>query len=184
MKFDDILMICRERNRITSWEELAWTLGMTEGGLRAIRKGKGGALKEATLEAIMRGSGLEAPLIVATWEAEHAQNPYIRESWQRLVYTLNQINESENGKDSRKLENLCIMLNRDRRIYDEDHHKNQEVPNIPPDPKISEFSPMGIRTGVTWTRPEEKTAPGAPWHGPERRRNHRGPWTGPERRTA
>ena len=109
MKFEDILWECRKRNGIKSWEELAWFLGMTEDGLRQIRKGTGGALKEKTLEGIMRGSGLEAPLIVATWEAEHGKVPHVRESWQRLAYAWNRINETENAKDSGKLENLCIM---------------------------------------------------------------------------
>lgn len=184
MKFDDILMICRERNGMKSWEELAWFLGMTEDGLRQIRKGTGGALKEKTLEGIMRGSSLEAPLIVATWETEHGKNPHVRESWQRLLYALNQINESENGKDSGKLENLCIMLSQASDWPNGFREEFQAPRPVLKQSPVLEFSPMGIRTGVTWTRPEEKTAPGAPWHGPERRRNHRGPWTGPERRTA
>lgn len=81
MKFDDILMMCRNRNGLKSWSELAWTLGMTESGLRAIRKGTGGALKETTLEALMRGTDLPAPFIVAAWEAENCRNEYVRQSW-------------------------------------------------------------------------------------------------------
>lgn len=108
MKFEEILQTCKKNTHAKSWDEFAWMLGLTTEGLRLIRKGRG-ALKPATLEAIMRGSGLEAPFIVATWEAEHGKNPHVRESWQRLAYSWNRINETENAKDSEGLEKLCIM---------------------------------------------------------------------------
>ena len=148
MKFEDILETCKTNNHAKTWEEFAWMLGLSTEGLRLIRRGKG-ALKEATLEAIMRGSGLEAPFIMATWEAEHGKNPHVRESWQRLATAWNQDREGENAKNSGRLDKMCIMLNRARRIYDEDHHKIQELKDISQAPESSEFSPMGIRTGVT-----------------------------------
>lgn len=182
MKFDEILMICRERNQITSWEALAWHLGMTEGGLRAIRKGKGGTLKEGTLEAIMRGSGLEAPLIVATWEAEHGKNAHVRESWQRLAAAWDQKSKGEKGKDSGELEKLCIMLSKPDFAHGSGFEAFQELIALNEENEKSGLSPMGIRLGVTKTQPEEKT-PAPPWHGPERRHGP-GHWHGPERRAA
>lgn len=183
MKFEEILETCKTNNHAKSWDEFAWMLGLSTEGLRLIRKGRG-ALKPATLEAIMRGSGLEAPLIVATWEAEHGKNAHVRESWQRLATAWTQKGEGENANKDKELEKLSIMLNRARRIYSEVHLKNQELPHFSPRSQISEFSPMRVRTGVTWSRPEEMTAPAAPWTGPDRRREPRNPWHGPERRAA
>jgi hypothetical protein len=182
MKFEEILETCRKNTHAKSWDEFAWMLGISTEGLRLIRKGKG-ALKPKTLEALMRGSGLEAPLIVATWEAEHGKVPHVRESWERLANTWTQ-NEEEKGKDSRELDKLSIMLSQESDWPNGFREEFQAPRPVLKQSPVLEFSPMGIRTGVTWTRPEEKTAPGTPWHGPERRRNHRGPWTGPERRTA
>jgi transcriptional regulator with XRE-family HTH domain len=87
MTFDDILMNYRTRKGLTSWEALAEDLGITENGLRHIRRGRG-ALKEQTLRRIMEATGMEAPEIVAVWESENAEDPEVRASWRRWAASL------------------------------------------------------------------------------------------------
>jgi hypothetical protein len=83
MTFNEILLLYRKNKKIQSWENLATELGLSEAGLRHIRTGKGG-LKDATVEKIMEGTGLEAPEIVAAWTAEHGRNEKVRKSWQKF----------------------------------------------------------------------------------------------------
>lgn len=185
MKFDEILMMCRDRNGLNSWAELAWALGMTESGLRAIRKGTGGALKETTLETIMRGSGLPAPVIVAAWEAENCRNEYVRESWLKyLDLYRNSPAPKKECQEKQGVEKMCIMLSKPELSHGWQMLEDQPLRDVFGQTGFLGFSPMGIRTGVTYTRPQEMTAPIAPWTGPERRRDQHPPWTGPERRAA
>lgn len=85
--FDELLEDYKQAKGLDTWDALARDIGVTEEGLRKIRRGKGG-LKEKTIKAIMEATGVSAPVVVACWQAEHAKDPAVRESWKRWAATL------------------------------------------------------------------------------------------------
>jgi hypothetical protein len=183
MKFEEILETCKANTQAKSWDEFAWMLGLSTEGLRLIRKGRG-ALKPATLEAIMRGSNLDAPLIVAIWEAEHGKNPHVRQSWISYLENRESPTPKKECEEKQDVEKMCIMLSKPEFSQGWQRLEDQRLTHDFGQTEKTRFPPMGIRSSVTCTGPEENATgtPLAHWH--ERRRHPPRHWDGPERRRA
>ncbi|MBS4056784.1 MAG: hypothetical protein KGZ82_05725 [Bacteroidales bacterium] len=84
MNFDETLNILKEKQGLASLEQVAKYLGLSRGGFYDMKGGRG-ALSDKTLERIMEGTGLPAPIIFAAWSAEHSKSETIRKSWQEWL---------------------------------------------------------------------------------------------------
>lgn len=84
MKFREIFEVLIERQGFNSHEEAAEFLGLSRPTYFRLKKGET-PLKDKTVERLMEGTGLEAPVIVAAWEAEHGRTEKVRESWKRWL---------------------------------------------------------------------------------------------------
>lgn len=104
--FEDILMRYRGAQGITSWESAAALLGVTESGLRAIRRGKGG-MKERTLRGLAQGTGLSPGYIVAVYECQFCRDEKLRLLWCNFLKLLEEI---EILLGNHKVGRMCIML--------------------------------------------------------------------------
>lgn len=108
--FDDVLMTYRKAKGLGSWEATAKALGLTDQGLRDIRKGRG-AVKEERVKEIMLTTGIPAPLIVAAWQAEHAKDDAVRKSWGELLECYKvECRPQNNIEGNQEFGAMCIML--------------------------------------------------------------------------
>jgi len=84
MRFPEIIEILREKQGFRNHEQVAEYLGMSRGGYFKMLNGSGG-MKDLTLERIMEGTKLPAPMIFGAWEAEHGRSEIVRKSWQEWL---------------------------------------------------------------------------------------------------
>ena len=84
MTFNDILELLKQKQQFSSFDQVASYLGYSRRGFFEMKRGRGG-LKDKTIERLMEGTGLEAPIIVAAWEAEHGRTEKVRASWKRWL---------------------------------------------------------------------------------------------------
>jgi hypothetical protein len=84
MNFKELIDLLYTKQGFTNRKQAANYLRLSEKGLQAIKAGRG-AIKDKTVERLMKGTGLEAVEIVAAWEAEHGRTEAVRESWRRFL---------------------------------------------------------------------------------------------------
>lgn len=82
--FKEVIYLLREKKGFSSHEQVANFLGFSRGGYFTMLNGKGG-LKDKTVEKIMDGTNLEAPIIYGAWEAEFGRSKKVRKSWENFL---------------------------------------------------------------------------------------------------
>lgn len=82
MKFQEVIDLLMEKQGFTNLDQAADYVGLSRGGLLHIKAGRGG-LKDAVIEKLMEGTGLEAFQIEAAWKAQFARTEKVRRSWER-----------------------------------------------------------------------------------------------------